>query len=259
MFVSQQLQKFSTAKFNKNEAMLWFQIAHLYQKLVNQEYVIDKSGSKLVELINAYMIFDPSLGHHLKIYNPNTGYVFRQTNEEYVKIETDWHESMQLNIDMVDHVKIWQQVSSNKGQINSNYGWCVFHPDNGSQGKSQFEHVAETLKNQASSRQALIIYTRPTMHTDSKRDGMSDFLCTISNQFFIRDGKLLMNYTMKGQDLIHGLFNNYPWSVYVYNKMYDELLPTYPELQKGIITFMVGSLHIYERHFKRLERLFRNQ
>jgi len=59
---------------------------------------------------------------------------------------------------------------------------------------------------------------------------MSDFLCTISNQFFIRDGKLLMNYTMKGQDLIHGLFNNYPWSVYVYNKMYDELLPTYPEL-----------------------------
>jgi hypothetical protein len=39
---------------------------------------------------------------------------------------------------MVKDVKIWQEVASNKGEINSNYGWCVFHPDNGSEGKSQF-------------------------------------------------------------------------------------------------------------------------
>jgi len=51
------------------------------------------------------------------------------------------------------------------------------------------------------------------MHTDSKRDGMHDFLCTISNQFLIRDGKLFMIYTMKGQDVFTGLKNNVAWAV----------------------------------------------
>ncbi|HRT02751.1 MAG TPA: hypothetical protein P5513_02290 [Candidatus Diapherotrites archaeon] len=54
------------------------------------------------------------------------------------------------------------------------------------------------MKKHKESRQALIIYTRPTMHTDSKRDGMSDFMCTISNQFFIREDKLHMIYVLKG-------------------------------------------------------------
>jgi len=39
---------------------------------------------------------------------------------------------MQLNIKMVDSVKIWQYCSGDNGEINSNYGWCVYHPDNGS-------------------------------------------------------------------------------------------------------------------------------
>lgn len=160
---------------------------------------------------------------------------------------------------MVKDVKIWQDVSSNNGQINSNYGWCVFHPDNGSEGKSQFEHVVETLNGHKQSRQALIIYTRPTMHTDSKRDGMSDFLCTISNQFFIRNNKLHMIYNMKGQDGVFGIYHNYPWSVFVYQKMYKKLKQTYPELEYGFIKFFVGSFHIYERHFKKLQKLFQNR
>jgi len=94
------------------------------------------------------------------------------------------------------------------------------------------------------------------MHTDSKRDGMSDFLCTISNQFFIRDDKLHMIYNMKGQDLYYGVFHNYPWACYVYNKMYERLLGFYPELTMGGIKFFVGSAHIYERHFNKLKRLF---
>lgn len=163
---------------------------------------------------------------------------------------------MQLNINMVNHVKIWQDVSSSQGDVNSNYGWCVFHSQNGSDGKSQFQHVVDTLSRHKQSRQALIIYTRPSMHTDSKRDGMSDFLCTISNQFFIRDDKLHMIYNMKGIDLYYGIFHNYPWSCYVYNKMYNGLTNFYPQLQKGWIKFFAGSGHIYQKQFKRLKKLF---
>lgn len=166
---------------------------------------------------------------------------------------------MELNIEMVKDVKIWQEVSGTNGQINSNYGWCVFHPDNGSAGKSQFQHVVETLKRHKESRQALIIYTRPTMHTDSKREGMSDFLCTISNQFFIRDNRLHMIYNMKGQDGVFGIYHNYPWACYVYQKMLKALKQIYPELEYGFIKFFVGSFHIYERHFKKLQKLFQNR
>ncbi len=165
---------------------------------------------------------------------------------------------MQLNINMVKDVKIWRQVASEKGEINSNYGWCVFHPDNGSNGKSQFQHVVDTLKKHKESRQALIIYTRPTMHTDSKRDGMSDFMCTISNQFFIREDKLHMIYVLKGQDLVFGIYHNWPWACYVYNKMFNELKQYYSNLEKGWVKFFVGSAHIYERHFKKLKKLFQD-
>ncbi len=231
----------------------------LYTKLKNGQFVQDKSGVKLVQELTVLLQFDPKLGHHLKVVNPKTGWVFKQTNEQYVKLQTSWHESMQLNVNMVDHVKIWHQVSGENGQINSNYGWCVFHPDNGSEGKSQFQHVVQTLKRHRESRQALIIYTRPTMHTDSKRNGMSDFLCTIANQFLIRDGKLNMVYLMKGTDMVYGIFHNYPWSCYVYNKMYQALKPFFPQLQFGWIRFFTGSAHIYERHFKKLEKLFKKQ
>lgn len=241
---------------NSNEFMLYNIYAQLYKQLINEHWVTDKSGVKLVEIIACNFQFDPSLGHHLKVVNPNTGYVFKQTNEEYVELQTKWHQSMQLNIDMVKHVKIWQDVSSSQGEVNSNYGWCVFHPQNGSDGKSQFQHVVDTLSRHKQSRQALIIYTRPSMHTDSKRDGMSDFLCTISNQFFIRDDKLHMIYNMKGQDGVFGIYHNYPWSCYVYNMMLERLRVKYPELETGSIKFFVGSFHIYERHFKKLKRLF---
>lgn len=241
---------------NKNSQQVFNILQELHNKLVNQEYVVDKSGVKLLQILDGKYVMLPEQGHHLKIYNEDTGYVFMQSNEEYISLESKWHESRELNINMVNHVKIWRQVASSKGEINSNYGWCVFDPANGSQGKSQFEYCLETLKNHKESRQALIIYTRPTMHTDSKRDGMHDFLCTISNQFLIRDGKLEMIYTMKGQDLRFGLPQNVAWAIQVYNKMLESLKSTYPELDYGKITFNVGSLHLYENQFKKLRKLF---
>jgi thymidylate synthase len=74
----------------------------------------------------------------------------------------------------------------------------------------------------------MIIYTRPTMHSDFKEDGKNDFLCTTWNQFLIRDNKLYMYYVMRSNDSYFGTINNIPWAMYVYNDMYNKLLETYP-------------------------------
>ena len=241
---------------NKNQLVLYNMYKLLYEKLEKNQFVIDKTGKKLVEIMGAQFSLDPSLGHHIKVVNPDTGYVFRETNEQYVKKETLWHESMQLNIERVKDVTIWQYCSGDNGEINSNYGWCAFHPDNGSQGKSQFDHACEALFEQKDTRRAIIIYTRPTMHSDYKENGKNDFLCTTWNQFFIRDDKLEMFYVMRSNDSYFGTINNIPWAIYLYDTMFEALKEVYPELKDGNIHWFSSSWHLYQGQFKKLRKLF---
>ncbi len=241
---------------NYNQCEILNVLKQFHTKLLKEEFVIDKSGVKIIERSPALLKFYPDLGHHIKIENPETGYIFMQSNQQYISLETKWHESMQLNIDMVKHVKIWQQVSGTNGEINSNYGWCVYHPDNGCDGMSQFQHALYKLQQHKESRQAIIFYSRPTMHCDSKKYDMSDFLCTMYNQFLIRNDELNMIYVMKSNDIKFGIPQNLAWAIYVYNHMLHTLQKTYPSLNYGTIHWFVGSIHIYERHFKKLKKFF---
>lgn len=243
---------------NSNSQVLYNQYQQLYNKLKQQQFVIDKTGRKLVQILGQYFVLNPEEGHHIKVENEQTGYVFRQTNEEYVERETAWHQAMQLNIEMVNDVKIWQYCSGDNGQINSNYGWCVYHPDNGSDGKNQFQHALQALKQQKQTRRAMIIYTRPTMHSDFRQNGKNDFLCTTWNQFFIRDNELHMFYVMRSNDAYFGTINNIPWAMYVYRDMYNKLLETYPDLCMGVIHWQSTSWHLYQGQFAKLRKLFEN-
>lgn len=157
---------------------------------------------------------------------------------------------------MVKDVKIWQYCSGDNGQINSNYGWCVYHPDNGANGLSQFDHALNALKQQKQSRRAMIIYTRPSMHNDYKENGKNDFLCTTWNQFLIRNNKLYMFYVMRSNDSYFGTINNIPWAMYVYNDMYNKLKEVYPELQMGAMQWYATSWHLYQGQFNKLKKLF---
>lgn len=64
----------------------------------------------------------------------------------------------------MDDIKIWQFCASkdDKQEINSNYGWCVFSEANG----SQYEHCLKHLKEDPFTREAMIIYTRPSIQDD---------------------------------------------------------------------------------------------
>lgn len=183
--------------------------------------------------------------------------MLKEPNEEYIQRELEWYLSESLNVNDIPGKtpKIWEQVSDKDGFINSNYGWTTFSKEN----YSQFDKVLEELsKNNKYSRQGVIIFIRPTMHEDSKRNGMHDFICTYCYNFKIekdidRIDKLYMMVNMRSNDCVFGYLNDKGFADYVFNRMLNELQKTYPELQKGVMFWKADNFHVYPRHFKYLE------
>jgi thymidylate synthase len=203
-------------------------------------YVEDKSGCKTIEIVNASFVADES-------------FIFGTPNQDYIQRELEWYESQSLSVHNIpgETPKIWQQVASTDGLINSNYGWCIYSEDN----YDQYKNILITLRENPNSRQAVMIYTRPSMHEDATISGMSDFMCTNTVQYVLRDNKLITMVNMRSNDVVFGYNNDYAWQKYVRDKLIDDL--NYPHIQydPGPIYWNVGSLHIYERHFSYLKEM----
>lgn len=176
--------------------------------------------------------------------------IFGQPNE-YIERELQWYLSQSRYVDDIPGKtpKIWEQVSSNHGRINSNYGWCVFSEENG----YQLAHVVEAIVDDQNTRQGIAIYTRPTMHRDAFDDGMHDFMCTNTVTYHLRDGKVNAIVNMRSNDLVFGYKNDWAWQSYCLDWVVDQLHRMMVECERGDIIWQAASLHIYERHWKYLE------
>ena len=201
----------------------------LYRKLITEEYVTDKTGVKTLEIMNASFIADQPA-------------IIGKVNEDYVERELAWYKSQSLNVNDIpgETPAIWQSVATEDGYINSNYGWCIWSDEN----HNQYTNVLDELKKNPDSRRANMIYTRPTMHSDYNRNGMSDFMCTNNVQYLIRNGELNALVYMRSNDAVFGYKNDWAWQKHVLDSLCKEL-----NVPAGQIYWNVSSLHIYERHF----------
>ena len=204
------------------------------QKLANEEFVIDKTGVKTIEIVGSSFIADEKT-------------IIGSLNS-YVDRELQWYMSQSLNVNDIPGgtPEIWKQVASKKGLINSNYGWCVFSKANG----HQYNNVLHELACKPNSRRAIMIYTRPTMHYDYCVDGMSDFMCTNTVQYMIRDGKLTTLVNMRSNDIHVGFKNDKFWQDYVADNLCLDL-----GVHKGDMIWQAGSLHCYERDFDKITEI----
>lgn len=195
----------------------------------NKDFVVDKSGVKTLELI----------GVSFKADEPS---IFGKVNEDYVLRELEWYLLQSLKVDDIPGgaPEIWKQVADKNGKINSNYGYLIYSYDN----YSQYANVFEELRKNPNSRRAVMIYTRPSMHYDYYKDGMSDFICTNAVNYFIRNGKIHAVVQMRSNDAIFGFKNDLYWQKYVLNALAHDL-----KVEAGDIVWNAASLHIYERHF----------
>lgn len=233
---------------NNNAKILYPYYKELYDKVINEDFIIDKSGVKTVELISPRIVFNTI----------DDGYIdfnVRKTPRDYIIQEKSWYYSQDLNIEQVSNVDIWNKVCDLNKEINSNYGNLVYSRNN----FSQFTNVIKTLSNHKESRQGIIIYTRPSIHYEWNSLGASDFICTNYQQFFIRNNKLITITSMRSNDAIFGIFNDLPWFTDVIRSIHCELIKVYPDVVLGEHIFIPNSFHIYERHFKLLEKIIQEQ
>lgn len=202
------------------------------------------------------MTFDTSYGPLFNLKN------VKKTNWSYVQKQLQWYESQNLSVQFIqEYAKLWKSCAGIDGKVNSNYGWCVWSDQN----YNQFDNVAKELLKNPQSRRAIMIYTRPSMQYDWCQNEKNDFLCTNYNAFFIRNGQLDMIYDMRSNDAIYGFFNDYAWAYHIYDKMLQYLLNAGKEYQhcewlvNGNIIWRANSFHIYQKHFKLLQKIVKSQ
>ena len=204
---------------------------HFRNELAAERFTTDRNGGKTIELIGASFIADEPA-------------IFGTVNEEYVKAEIDWYESMSTNVnDIGEKVpEAWKRTANKHGEINSNYGYLIFSP----KFYAQYANAWLELKHNPDSRRAIMIYTRPSIWDEYNENGKNDFICTNAVSYYIRDGKLHAVVQMRSNDVVFGYKNDRAWAVHVQNMMINDLSQT---LQPGDIHWQVQNLHVYSRHF----------
>jgi len=228
-----------------------------------------------VEIIDAHLRFHGGFETALNLGS------HRKPQIKYAENELKWYLSMDRCIKGhpgIEDNKIWSSICTDNGIVNSNYGWCVFSPENGNKrifGKdgpsdvdlaremSQYDFALRQLEEKPFGRQSIIYYSRPQMQWEwhDGTNAKSDFTCTINTQHFIRRGMLHYIVNMRSNDALFGLHaGDLPWHGYVFNKMLADLNKYQKDnhkeaIQPGDIFWNAGSLHIYERHFDLLTKI----
>lgn len=213
------------------------------EKYKNKDFVILKNGTKTIEIDNAH-------------FEVNKDYIFKMPDYNYINKEIKWYETCECNINAMDEPipKIWKNVCGKNGEINSNYGWCVYSKHN----YYQFENCLKELIRDPSSRRACMIYNRPSMHIDQNINGAQDFMCTYAVQCLIRNNVLIYTVLMRSNDAIFGFRSDYGWHKYIAEKLFDALNNVGKHIKGYKIIWNAVSLHIYESGFKYIDEYIKN-
>ena len=189
-----------------------------------KEFTVDRTGVKTIEVIGATFLADED-------------HIIREPNREYIERELLWYKSMSRNVhDIPGNVPaIWKAVADRDGMINSNYGWCIWSEDNG----SQYQNVLDELRRNPDTRRASMIYNRPSMHTDFNRDGMNDFMCFPGNTLVLSpEGDITI------KELVHKIQQGEKYPVYSVNFETEER-----EIKYAVNGAKTGKKEIIRVHF----------
>lgn len=202
---------------------------HFIDELASENFVIDKSGVKTIEMIGATFEADEPM-------------IFGTPNQDYIDRELDWYKSKSLYVKDIPGKTpaIWEAVADSDGKINSNYGYLIWSDEN----YEQYWKVLNELRANPNSRRAVMIYTRPSIWEEYNKNGMSDFICTNAVQYMIRDDTLIAVVQMRSNDSWAGYRNDWSWQDHVV-----KLLAAALGIDNTKIIWHVGNLHLYQKQF----------
>ena len=201
------------------------------------------------------------LGYQFKILNPRNRIPYvkgRDFSIHYMVAELLWYLSGNDSTNWISNYStFWSKISDDGETANSAYGARIFKSHDRiaktvDENWTQWNYIVEELKKDPDSRRAVI-------HIRSPQDSILaqlDVPCTLSLQFFLRGDKVYMVTSMRSSDVILGLAYDVPAFT-----LFQELLALHltKELGRpiglGDYTHLSASLHIYERHFKMVEKI----
>ncbi len=189
-----------------------------------------RDGSVHSEVLNAVTVIE----------DPTRSFVrsnIRNLPIRYAIGEMLWYMSGNNHLSEIQkYTKNWDRMSDDGETVNSNYGWCIKHK----YGFDQWEFVKDLLTRDPNTRQA-VIHIKTADNAPSK-----DVNCTVCLQFFIREGKLYLTTYMRSNDLWLG----FPYDVFQFMNM-QVLMSMELGLELGSYTHIAGSLHLYERDYRK--------
>ena len=207
-------------------------------ELRQKNFVTDKNGGKLIEMIGACFLADkPS--------------IFGTPNQDYINREIAWYNSQIGNVNAITGKtpEAWKMAANDYGQVNSNYGQLIYSDKY----FNQYGRVLDELLENNEGRRATMVYNRPSIWEEYNEEGKSDFICTNAVTYYIRNDKLFCVVQMRSNDVVFGYKNDYAWQLHVletlvedYNQCKNEIIEP---ITCGDIIWQVQNMHVYERHF----------
>jgi len=200
-----------------------------------------RDGAVVGEFINAITIVDDPT--RMIVTSP-----IRKMPMRYAVGELIWYMSGSNKLSSIQNfTSAWDRMSDDGETVNSNYGHKIQH----FYGFDQWEYVKRCLKDNPNSRQA-VIQIRPA--EDYNEHPTHDMPCTVSLQFFLREGKLHMTTYMRSNDVWMG----FPYDCFNFCAMLVKLAMEL-DVQIGTYTHIAGSLHLYERDLHDVTQTIENK
>lgn len=110
--------------------------------------------------------------------------------------------SLKVSDGLSNASKFWEKIADKNGNINSNYGYYVFHiklPE--AHNQTQYDWVVSCFEEDLDTRQALINISQ----INHKTSDVLDFPCTLGLQFYIIDQHFCCEVYSRSTDVIWGL------------------------------------------------------
>jgi len=175
----------------------------------------------------------------------------RKFSMHYMIAELLWYISGSNSTEWIsNYSSFWKHISDDGTTANSAYGSRIFKKHDRISNKEfvQWDYIIKELKDDPDSRRAVIHIRSPADSIHAKLD----VPCTLSLQFFIRNGKLHQVVSMRSSDLILGIAYDIPAFTFL-----QEMLALELDVGLGTYTHISNSLHIYEKHFEMVEEILK--
>ena len=175
---------------------------------------------------------------------------------EYLEKELDWYlcdpERPALPTAKLKELSKKLIGCVNRAGPNSNYGEMCLRLKNHI-GITQLEWIVKKLSDDPSSRQAVAFYNSPNYQYWSN----DDFVCTLTQLFSIKDGKLNTTVNIRSNDLVNCFRFDCIWYKMFQKIVLRELQKTMPDLKEGWLFCNIFSAHYYLKDAEKLQEIYR--